>query len=156
MRPTRRLAARLVRPRLDGARRAGRGRFRRGRLLRASTARPRFFEVLKNPIRRRSPARPRRSSSASGSADFLWTGPGGGSVLAHFMVVVGLYCTGDNIDYDESLQMPGGHLGDFMVRRPDVHRRENRRLRRRLEAVREDAVSVRAGRLRLSVTQNPS
>ena len=49
-----------------------------------------------------------------GSADFVWTGPGGGSVIAHFMASIGLYCAGDNIDYDEELEVAGGHLGSFM------------------------------------------
>jgi len=49
-----------------------------------------------------------------GTADFVWTGPGGGSVLAHFMPSAGLYCAGDNIDYDENFEVPGGHIGDFM------------------------------------------
>jgi hypothetical protein len=48
-----------------------------------------------------------------GSADFTWKGPGGGSVLAHFMAAKGLYCLGDNIDYAESIQVAGGHTGDF-------------------------------------------
>jgi hypothetical protein len=47
-----------------------------------------------------------------GSADFLWRGPGGGQVLAHYMPH-GLYCQGDNIDYQEELQLPGGHLGPY-------------------------------------------
>lgn len=48
-----------------------------------------------------------------GSADFVWTGPGGGSVLAHYMASSGLYCAGDNIDYDERLEVAGGHVGNF-------------------------------------------
>jgi Glycosyl hydrolases family 38 N-terminal domain/Alpha mannosidase middle domain len=60
---------------------------------------------------------PRPGSSAEllaqmGAADFTWTGPGGGQVLAHW-IASGLYCTGDNIDYDEQLQIPGGHLGVY-------------------------------------------
>jgi Glycosyl hydrolases family 38 N-terminal domain/Alpha mannosidase middle domain len=48
-----------------------------------------------------------------GSADFIWKGTGGGSVLAHFMVTPGLYCAGDNIDYDEPFEVPHGHIGLF-------------------------------------------
>ena len=48
-----------------------------------------------------------------GSADFVWNGPGGGSVIAHFMASPGLYCAGDNIDYAEGLEVAGGHVGDF-------------------------------------------
>ncbi len=60
---------------------------------------------------------PRAGSSAAelqqlGSADFMWHGPGGGSIQAHW-IASGLYCTGDNIDYDEELQIPGGHLGVY-------------------------------------------
>ncbi len=45
--------------------------------------------------------------------DFMWQGPNGGVVLGHFLVGIGMYCEGDNIDYDEPIQIPGGHLGDF-------------------------------------------
>ena len=45
--------------------------------------------------------------------DFLWQGPEGNVVLGHFLVGFGMYCEGDNIDYDEPIQIPGGHLGDF-------------------------------------------
>ena len=50
-----------------------------------------------------------------GSDDFVWTGPGGGSVVAHFMAAPGLYCEGDNIDYAEGdgVELPGGHTGSF-------------------------------------------
>lgn len=47
-----------------------------------------------------------------GSADFFWRGPGGGRILAHWQPS-GIYCTGDDIDYDEPLQVPGGHIGPF-------------------------------------------
>ena len=59
-----------------------------------------------------------------GSDDFIWRGPGGGKLLAHF-ISSGLYCTGDNIDYDEVIQIPGAHLGvadgatGFLVRDTD-------------------------------------
>ncbi len=49
-----------------------------------------------------------------GSADFVWKGPGGGEVIAHFMASKGLYCAGDNIDYAEGLEVAGGHTGPFM------------------------------------------
>ena len=48
-----------------------------------------------------------------GSADFTWHGAGGATVLAHFIAGEGLYCEGENIDYDEHLEVPGGHVGDF-------------------------------------------
>jgi len=48
-----------------------------------------------------------------GSADFTWHGVGGATVLAHFIAGEGLYCEGENIDYDEHLEVPGGHVGDF-------------------------------------------
>lgn len=48
-----------------------------------------------------------------GSADFNWHGAGGATVLAHFISGMGLYCEGENIDYDEHLEVPGGHVGDF-------------------------------------------
>src|SRR5262249_25607895 len=43
------------------------------------------------------------------SADFVWTGPGGGELLAHFMPVA-LYCQGDTIDL-QGLILPGGRVG---------------------------------------------
>ncbi len=46
-----------------------------------------------------------------GTSDFMWQGPGGGKVLAHFMAGGGLYCQGDNIDYQEALAAPGGNTG---------------------------------------------
>ena len=49
-----------------------------------------------------------------GAADFVWVGPGGGEVVAHFMASKGLYCAGDNIDYAEGLEVPGGHTGPFV------------------------------------------
>jgi hypothetical protein len=48
-----------------------------------------------------------------GSSDFTWHGVGGATVLAHFIAGQGLYCEGENIDYDEHLETPGGHVGDF-------------------------------------------
>jgi hypothetical protein len=48
-----------------------------------------------------------------GSADVLWRGPGGSTVLGHWLSGSGLYCQGDNLDYDEAIQVPGGHAGPF-------------------------------------------
>jgi hypothetical protein len=75
---------------------------------------PTFFESVRDPA---GPPPPRPGSTAEeltalGSADFVWRGPGGGSVLAHW-IAAGLYCTGDNIDYDEVIQLPGGHPGVY-------------------------------------------
>ncbi len=42
------------------------------------------------------------------TSDFVWTGPGGGSVLAHWLPVR-LYCEGDNIDATGT-PIPGGFL----------------------------------------------
>ena len=73
---------------------------------------PTLIEAVLDPHRL-----PRSGSTAEllaklGSADFVWRGAGGARVLAHWMAS-NLYCTGDNIDYDETLQVPGGHLGAF-------------------------------------------
>ncbi|MBS2021790.1 MAG: hypothetical protein JST92_05230 [Deltaproteobacteria bacterium] len=74
---------------------------------------PTFYEHQKDP------SRPPLSGSLAelltqrGAADFLWEGPGGGLVLAHWMAGGALYCTGDDVDYDEPLQIPGGHLGPY-------------------------------------------
>lgn len=46
------------------------------------------------------------------TADFVWRGPGGGRLLAHYFPI-DVYCTGDTIDYDESLVLPGVHVGEF-------------------------------------------
>jgi hypothetical protein len=48
-----------------------------------------------------------------GSADFLWKGAGGATILAHFMPGTGLYCEGDNLDYAEPIEPPGSHIGAF-------------------------------------------
>ncbi len=66
----------------------------------------------------RPTAPPHEGSSASallaaGSADFVWQGEGGAEVLATFLASPGLYCMGDDLDYDEPFQVPGGHLGAF-------------------------------------------
>lgn len=48
-----------------------------------------------------------------GSADFIWRGSGDTAVIGHFLSQVGLYCSGENIDYDEPIQLPGSHIGEF-------------------------------------------
>jgi hypothetical protein len=53
-----------------------------------------------------------------GSADFTWQGVGGASILGHFLAGHNLYCQGDNIDYDESIETPGGHIGPFAGNEP--------------------------------------
>ena len=53
-----------------------------------------------------------------GSADFVWHGVGGGSVLAHFIAGLGLYCEGENIDYPSDLTTPGTHIGSFQGNDP--------------------------------------
>jgi alpha-mannosidase len=73
---------------------------------------PTFNEALRAP-----PPGPKPGSTAEllaklGANDFLWRGPGGGEILAHFMPA-GLYCQGDNIDYEEPIELPGGHLGAY-------------------------------------------
>jgi alpha-mannosidase len=73
-----------------------------------------FYEAIaaKTPI----PFRPGSSAEAFqqlGSSDVMWQGPGGGRVFAHWISTPDLYCTGDNIDYDEDIQIPGGHLGVY-------------------------------------------
>ncbi|MBI2058730.1 MAG: hypothetical protein HYT87_03085 [Nitrospirae bacterium] len=47
--------------------------------------------------------------------DFWWKGADGTRILTHWMPYT--YCQGDNIDYDEPFQLPGGHLGPF---KPDA------------------------------------
>ena len=51
--------------------------------------------------------------SELGTADFWWRGSGGALILGHYLSGSGLYCQGDNIDYKEVLEVPGGHLGPF-------------------------------------------
>ena len=71
-----------------------------------------FYELMDRPDTPPKPGSTWEALAALGSADFVWRGPGGGEVLAHY-VAYNLYCTGDNIDYDEIMQYPGGHLGPF-------------------------------------------
>ena len=39
-------------------------------------------------------------------------------MLAHWFAT-GLYCTGDGIDYNEPIAVPGGHIGPFKGNDPD-------------------------------------
>src|SRR5207302_3573236 len=74
---------------------------------------PTFFEALKNPNAPIKPGSHAERLQQLGTADFIWRGPGGGSVLAHWMPTSALYCMGDNIDYGEQIQIPGGHIGVY-------------------------------------------
>jgi hypothetical protein len=71
-----------------------------------------FYELLDHPDAPPKPGSTWETLAALGSADFVWRGPGGAEVLAHY-VAYNLYCTGDDLDYDEVMQYPGGHLGPF-------------------------------------------
>jgi Glycosyl hydrolases family 38 N-terminal domain/Alpha mannosidase middle domain len=73
---------------------------------------PTLLEGLNHPDMPLKPGSTAVQLQQLGNADFVWRGPGGGKVLAHY-VASGLYCTGDNIDYDEQLQLPGSHLGVY-------------------------------------------
>jgi hypothetical protein len=53
-----------------------------------------------------------------GSADFIWQGTSGASVLAHFIAGKGLYCEGENIDWPSDLTTPGTHIGTFQGNDP--------------------------------------
>jgi hypothetical protein len=77
---------------------------------------PTFFEVIAG-ARGWKPGSTAEQLQSLGSADFVWRGSGGGRVLAHF-IASGLYCTGDNIDYDEQVPLPGGHLGVYFGDQP--------------------------------------
>ena len=80
---------------------------------------PTFYEtVLKPQLNHIKPNSDAQMLKDLGSADFWWTGPGGGKVLAHY-INQGLYCTGDDIDYKETLQTPGGHFGPYYGDQPD-------------------------------------
>lgn len=74
---------------------------------------PTIFEMIAH-----RPGYPLANSTASylkdqGSADFVWQGSGGAQIFAHFLVGYGMYCEGDDLDYDEPLQVAGGHMGQF-------------------------------------------
>jgi hypothetical protein len=73
---------------------------------------PTFYEALAGNHSFR-PGSSAEALQALGSADLWWQGPGGGRVLAHWMSTPTLYCAGDNIDFDEMIQLPGGHLGVY-------------------------------------------
>jgi hypothetical protein len=72
---------------------------------------PTFFEdaIKHRPIKPGSDA---EMLHQMGSDDFMWISPTGAEVLAHWMSA-GLYCMGDNIDFDEELTIAGGHLGPY-------------------------------------------
>jgi hypothetical protein len=74
---------------------------------------PTIFEKVFHPDIPPRPGSTAEMLQQIGSADFVWHGVGGGAVLAHFISGMGLYCEGENIDYDEHLETPGGHIGDF-------------------------------------------
>ncbi len=74
---------------------------------------PTIFESMANPDQGSKPGSTAEWADKQGSWDFWWTGPGGGKVLAHYMGALGLYCQGDNIDYEEPIQVPGGHMGSY-------------------------------------------
>jgi hypothetical protein len=78
---------------------------------------PTFFEVVKG-LTALKPASTAEQLQQLGSADFIWRGSGGASVLGHY-VASGFYCTGDNIDYDEPFPLPGGHVGVYMGDQPE-------------------------------------
>jgi hypothetical protein len=73
---------------------------------------PTFFEWLNAPDTPFKPGSTALALQQSGDGDFMWRGPGGNKVLGHFMAS-GLYCTGDNIDYDEMIPLPGDHFGVY-------------------------------------------
>ncbi len=74
---------------------------------------PTLFQWLFHADSEPTPGSTAETLKKLGSADFVWQGTGGAKVLAHFMSGPALYCEGDNIDYQEKLQTPGGHLGAF-------------------------------------------
>jgi hypothetical protein len=74
---------------------------------------PSLFQELLDPKLAPAPGSTAQLLRLLGSADFLWRGVSGAMVLGHFMAGHNLYCEGDNIDYDESIEVPGGHLGPF-------------------------------------------
>ena len=74
---------------------------------------PTILEALQDPDRPAAPGSNAELLAQLGSADFVWRGPGGAEVLAHWMPTSGLYCQGDSIDYDEPIAVPGGHIGTY-------------------------------------------
>jgi hypothetical protein len=74
---------------------------------------PSIFEQLFEASSTMKPGSTAKALQDAGTADFLWQGAGGATILAHFLSGTGLYCEGDNIDYHEQLEMTGGHTGPF-------------------------------------------
>ena len=74
---------------------------------------PTIFENLVHPDEPPKPGSTAERLKKLGTADFYWRGPGGGRVLAHFLAGPGLYCTGDSLDYQEKIPVPGKHTGAF-------------------------------------------
>jgi hypothetical protein len=74
---------------------------------------PTIFQKVFHPDTPPLPGSTAEMLQQIGSADFTWHGSGGATVLGHFIAGMGLYCEGENIDYDEHLEVPGGHVGDF-------------------------------------------
>ncbi len=74
---------------------------------------PTILQVLRDPQTPPLPGSTAEQLRQLGTNDFVWQGPGGGTVIAHWLSSF-LYCQGDNIDYDESIEVPGGHIGPFM------------------------------------------
>jgi hypothetical protein len=72
-----------------------------------------IYQELFDPTLPPSPGSTAALLKLLGSADFVWQGVGGGKVLGHFLAGHNLYCEGDNIDYSESIEVPGGHTGPF-------------------------------------------
>jgi hypothetical protein len=70
------------------------------------------YELMRDPTLPPMPGSNAAALTQMGAADFLWSGPSGGQVLAHWMPK-DLYCQGDNLDYDEELQVPGTHIGNY-------------------------------------------
>jgi hypothetical protein len=74
---------------------------------------PTIFDQLTHPNRIVPADSTAGALLAAHSDDFLWKGVGGATILAHYMSGTGLYCQGENIDYEESLEPAGMHTGPF-------------------------------------------
>jgi len=72
---------------------------------------PTLFDTLFHADTPMKPGSTGEALQKAGSADFVWQGAGGASILAHYLAGPRLYCQGDNIDYQEKLEVPGGHTG---------------------------------------------
>ena len=79
---------------------------------------PTLFEQIAAKAGPIQPSSTAAQLQLAGSADFVWRGQGGGEVLGHFFAGFGLYCQGDNLDYEEALQREGGHTGIYMGNSP--------------------------------------